>query len=96
MEDAGDVVAATRDAGLACAGLMCVAAPDPVAAAAQFAALRRAADALSLEGCSMGMSGDYEAACRAGATLVRLGTALLGARPSPLLAASPSMTPRQR
>lgn len=82
MRDAREVVAATREAGLACEGLMCVASPEPGAAAAQFAALRRAADDLSLEGCSMGMSGDFEAACRAGATLVRLGTALLGPRPS--------------
>jgi hypothetical protein len=29
----------------------------------------------------MGMSGDLEAACRAGSTAVRLGTALFGARP---------------
>ncbi|HLK44956.1 MAG TPA: alanine racemase, partial [Acidimicrobiales bacterium] len=77
-----EVVAAARDAGLSVEGLMCVAAPEPAAAAAQFAGLRRASDALSLEGCSMGMSGDLELACSAGATMLRLGTALLGPRPS--------------
>ena len=30
---------------------------------------------------SMGMSGDYDAAIEQGATLVRLGTAILGPRP---------------
>jgi uncharacterized pyridoxal phosphate-containing UPF0001 family protein len=79
--EAPTVVAAARTAGLDVEGLMCVASPDPRAAAAEFAALRRAADALGLPGCSMGMSGDLEAACRAGATVVRLGTALFGARP---------------
>jgi len=76
------VVAAARDAGLAVEGLMCVASEDPVRAAAEFGALRHAADALGLEGCSMGMSGDYEAACARGATMLRLGTALFGRRPS--------------
>lgn len=80
--DTGEVVAAARAAGLLVEGLMCVASPDPAVAPGEFTALRRAADALGLEGCSMGMSGDLEAACRAGATAVRLGTALFGARPS--------------
>jgi hypothetical protein len=77
------VVAAAREAGLVVEGLMCVASPDPGLAAAEFEGLRRAADALGLRGCSMGMSGDLEAACAAGATMVRLGTALFGRRPSP-------------
>ncbi len=37
-------------------------------------------DNITMEHLSMGMSGDYEAAVRAGATIVRLGTALFGAR----------------
>ncbi|MED5207325.1 MAG: YggS family pyridoxal phosphate-dependent enzyme, partial [Pseudomonadota bacterium] len=36
-----------------------------------------------LGGRSMGMSGDYETAVRLGATHVRVGTALFGARPAP-------------
>ncbi len=80
-ELAGVVVAAARDAGLAVEGLMCVASRDPGLATSQFAGLRRLADGLELAGCSMGMSGDYEAACRQGATVLRLGTALFGDRP---------------
>ncbi|HUD69410.1 MAG TPA: YggS family pyridoxal phosphate enzyme [Acidimicrobiales bacterium] len=80
-ELAGVVVAAARDAGLVVEGLMCVASRDPGLAAGQFAGLRRLADNLGLTGCSMGMSGDYEAACRSGATVLRLGTALFGDRP---------------
>ena len=37
-------------------------------------------DNITMEQLSMGMSGDYEAAVREGATIVRLGTALFGAR----------------
>ena len=37
-------------------------------------------DNTNIDCLSMGMSGDYEAAVRAGATIVRLGTALFGAR----------------
>jgi uncharacterized pyridoxal phosphate-containing UPF0001 family protein len=32
---------------------------------------------------SMGMSGDYEMAIEEGATLIRVGTAIFGSRPSP-------------
>ena len=32
---------------------------------------------------SMGMSGDYEVAVEEGSTMVRVGTALFGARPMP-------------
>lgn len=80
-ELAGVVVAAARDAGLVVEGLMCVASRDPGLAEGQFQGLRRLADDLGLMGCSMGMSGDYEAACRCGATVLRLGTALFGERP---------------
>jgi uncharacterized pyridoxal phosphate-containing UPF0001 family protein len=76
------VVAAARDQGLEVAGLMCVASEEPRRAAEQFEWLRGAADRCGLEGCSMGMSGDFELACARGSTMVRLGTALFGARPS--------------
>jgi hypothetical protein len=76
----GEVLASARDAGLVVQGLMCVAGPDPVSATAQFDAVRRAADAQRLEGCSMGMSGDYELACASGTSMLRLGTALFGPR----------------
>lgn len=82
LDDAARIVDEARGAGLGVEGLMGVASPDPAAAAAQFARLRRLTDELSLEGCSMGMSGDLEAACAAGSTMVRVGTALFGARPT--------------
>jgi hypothetical protein len=68
-------------------GLMCVPPPQPDAAAehAVFAQLRGAltelnAGGLKLDTLSMGMSGDFETAIAEGATLVRIGTALFGAR----------------
>jgi pyridoxal phosphate enzyme (YggS family) len=43
---------------------------------------RLAADGLALDTLSMGMSDDLEAAIAAGATMVRVGTAIFGARPA--------------
>jgi uncharacterized pyridoxal phosphate-containing UPF0001 family protein len=62
-------------------GLMTVAPPDRSGAEATFRAVRRLADALGLHECSMGMSGDLEAAVAAGSTMVRIGRALFGERP---------------
>lgn len=45
-----------------------------------FAHLRELADDAGVSALSMGMSGDYEIAVEEGATVVRLGTALFGAR----------------
>ena len=71
-------------------GLMCVPPPQPDAAAerAVFARLRHAleelnAGGLKLDTLSMGMSGDFESTIAEGATLVRIGTALFGARGNP-------------
>jgi pyridoxal phosphate enzyme (YggS family) len=68
-------------------GLMCVPPPQPdaVAERAVFAKLKQALDdlnagGLKLDTLSMGMSGDFESAIAEGATLVRIGTALFGAR----------------
>jgi pyridoxal phosphate enzyme (YggS family) len=68
-------------------GLMCVPPPQPNVAAerAVFGALRAAledlnAGGLKLDTLSMGMSADFESAIAEGATLVRIGTALFGAR----------------
>jgi PLP dependent protein len=62
-------------------GLMCIPpvdkAPEPY-----FRALRGLAAPLGLARLSMGMSGDYEAAIAFGATDVRVGTAIFGARPA--------------
>ena len=69
-------------------GLMCI-PPEETDAARQrawFARLRSLRDELnaagySLDTLSMGMSADFEAAILEGATIVRLGTVLFGARP---------------
>jgi uncharacterized pyridoxal phosphate-containing UPF0001 family protein len=53
---------------------------DPEAARPYFARLRQLAAAHGLTGLSMGMSHDLEAAIEEGATIVRVGTALFGAR----------------
>ena len=76
--------AVARLPGLALKGLMCIppAGPDP---RPYFETLRRLRDALplSLPDLSMGMSGDYPIAIAEGATIVRVGTAIFGARPPP-------------
>jgi hypothetical protein len=41
------------------------------------------ADGAGLDTLSMGMSADFNAAVREGATLVRIGTAIFGPRPIP-------------
>ena len=70
-------------------GLMTLAAPspDPERVRSQFALLRRLAEQhrqhasnINLRHLSMGMSGDFEVAIEEGATLVRIGSALFGAR----------------
>jgi pyridoxal phosphate enzyme (YggS family) len=81
--ETAELVARLVDAGLDVRGLMTVGRTgDPAAARAGFALLRRQADDLDLEVRSMGMSGDLDAAVAEGATLVRVGAALFGPRPS--------------
>ena len=65
--------------GAALVGLMCIppAEGDP---APHFAWLAACARRHGLAGLSMGMSGDFETAIAAGATHVRVGTAIFGAR----------------
>jgi pyridoxal phosphate enzyme (YggS family) len=65
--------------GLPLVGLMCIppADEDPTL---HFALLRELAKRHGLTRLSMGMSGDYEEAVRLGATHVRVGTAIFGAR----------------
>jgi hypothetical protein len=61
---------------------MTVAPPgDPELARATFDQVARLRDELGLRELSMGMSEDLEQAVAAGATMVRLGTALFGPRP---------------
>ncbi len=80
--------------GLRLRGLMAIPAPstDPAVQRAAFARLRQlqAALPLPLDTLSMGMSDDLEAAIAEGATWVRVGSALFGARPgSPPAATAP-------
>ena len=69
------------DCGLPVVGLMCI-PPLDEEPAMHFALLARIARRNGLDGLSMGMSADYETAVRFGATHVRVGTAIFGARPS--------------
>ncbi len=62
-------------------GLMCI-PPAAEPAAPHFALLKRIAAQNDLSVVSMGMSSDYALAARLGATHVRVGTALFGARES--------------
>jgi PLP dependent protein len=81
--DTAALVARCRDLGLDVRGLMCVAAagPEDVARAA-FRRLTALAGDLELRELSMGMSDDLDVALQEGSTMVRVGTALFGARPA--------------
>jgi pyridoxal phosphate enzyme (YggS family) len=89
VEDVPSLADAVAGAdGLRLGGVMAVAplAADPDAAFARLAevAARLQATHPRADAISAGMSGDLEAAIRYGATHVRVGTALLGGRTSPL------------
>jgi PLP dependent protein len=75
------VTTCRRDYGLQIAGLMCIppVEDDPVP---HFRLLRELAQRAEVEGLSMGMSDDFEAAAAEGATHVRVGSAIFGARPT--------------
>jgi pyridoxal phosphate enzyme (YggS family) len=75
------VVEGCGDLDLDVRGLMAIGpiGTDPAVRAA-FARVRALADGLGLRECSMGMSGDLEAAVAEGSTMLRVGTDLLGPR----------------
>ncbi len=76
------VVAGLRELGCRVDGLMTVAPPGDASMATEaFDRLARLGEDLGLRELSMGMSADLEQAVAAGATMVRLGTALFGPRP---------------
>ena len=80
LDQADALIASARDThGLVVEGLMCI-PPADREPAAHFALLASIAARNGLSVLSMGMSGDFEAAIRHGATHVRLGTALFGER----------------
>jgi pyridoxal phosphate enzyme (YggS family) len=68
--------------GLAVEGLMCI-PPEGEPPGPHFALLAAIARRSGVEKLSMGMSGDFETAIRHGATSVRVGSALFGARHRP-------------
>ena len=80
-QDADAFIKAVRETyGLPVAGLMCI-PPADEPPAMHFALLAEIAARNGLSALSMGMSEDFEEAIRFGATQVRLGSALFGARP---------------
>ncbi|MCX9147506.1 YggS family pyridoxal phosphate-dependent enzyme [Erythrobacter sp. WG] len=72
-------LAEVRATAIPLAGLMCI-PPAGTEAAPFFALLAKLAADHGVTGLSMGMSGDYETAVILGASHVRVGTALFGAR----------------
>lgn len=74
-----DFLAQARAADIPLAGLMCI-PPADIEPAPFFALLAKLARDNGLAGLSMGMSGDFPVAVQLGATHVRVGTALFGAR----------------
>ncbi len=79
-EDTDAFVDLVRDElGLNLRGLMCI-PPVDEECSLHFALLRQIAKRNGLSELSMGMSADYETAIQFGATLVRVGTAIFGAR----------------
>ena len=68
-----------NECGLDIAGLMCI-PPIDEPAGIHFAFLKTLADRIGVSALSMGMSADYPPAIAAGATYVRVGSALFGAR----------------
>ena len=77
--DLDGFVAGARALDLPVRGLMCI-PPEAEDPAPHFALLAAMAARNGLTGLSMGMSGDFEAAIAAGATHVRVGSAIFGAR----------------
>ena len=80
--------AASRCPRLHIRGLMTIPpwSDDPEHSRPYFQKLARFAREHQLRELSMGMSGDFEVAVEEGATIIRIGTALFGARPKPVSA----------
>jgi pyridoxal phosphate enzyme (YggS family) len=79
IADLPALLAEARAANIPLAGLMCV-PPFGIEPAPFFALLDKLAEDHGLAGRSMGMSDDFETAIMLGATQVRVGSALFGAR----------------
>lgn len=74
-----DFVAQCQALDLPIKGLMCI-PPEDADPAPHFAHLAQLAKDCGLQGLSMGMSSDFEAAIAHGATHIRVGSAIFGAR----------------
>ncbi len=83
IADLPALLAEARAAAVPVIGLMCV-PPAGIEPAPFFALLDKLASDHGLSGRSMGMSDDFETAVMLGATHVRIGSALFGARHPPL------------
>ncbi|MEL6298151.1 MAG: YggS family pyridoxal phosphate-dependent enzyme [Pseudomonadota bacterium] len=84
VDDLADLLAFCRgECGLMIAGLMCI-PPIEDAPAPHFALLSKLAAEHGLAKLSMGMSADYETAVQFGASYVRVGSAIFGARAKPV------------
>jgi len=77
--EADDFIAECRTLDLPVKGLMCIPPVDEIAAK-HFTMLAEMATRNGLDGLSMGMSSDFEQAIAHGATHVRVGSAIFGAR----------------
>ncbi len=77
--DADGFIAEARRLDLPIKGLMCI-PPEDEPSPPHFRALAEIAARNGLSGLSMGMSSDFEAAVQAGATHIRVGSAIFGAR----------------
>lgn len=77
--DLDGFLATCRGMDLPVQGLMCI-PPEGIDSSPHFAMLAGMAARNGLSGLSMGMSGDFEAAIAHGATHVRVGSAIFGAR----------------
>jgi pyridoxal phosphate enzyme (YggS family) len=81
----GSLLQVARDSGVAITGLMTVGptSGEPTQTRLAFRKLRTIANDFGLQQCSMGMTGDLEIAVEEGTTMVRIGSAIFGNRPSP-------------
>ncbi len=77
--DADAFIKDARALDLPVIGLMCI-PPADEEASLHFALLRKIAERNGIKGLSMGMSGDFERAIAQGATHLRVGSAIFGAR----------------
>ncbi len=80
--DADTFISECRGLDLTIRGLMCI-PPVDEEPALHFALLAKIAERNGLDGLSMGMSSDFESAIALGATHVRVGSAIFGARVKP-------------